>query len=95
MRLEISARAARDIDAIVVYGEEKFGVNVARSYYKDLFDLFGLIVANPLMARERLELRFRSRVMVFRSHVVFYRTDEKRVRILRVLHGRQDRPKNL
>jgi toxin ParE1/3/4 len=95
MRLEISARAARDIESIVLYGEERFGATVARSYYMDLYDLFEIILANPLMARERLELRFKSRVVVFRSHVVFYRADGRCVRILRVLHGRQDWPNHL
>jgi toxin ParE1/3/4 len=93
MLLKISARAVRDIDAIVVYGEEKFGAAV--TYYKDLFDLFDLVLANPLMARERQELRFKSRMIVFRSHVVFYKTDNRFVSILRVLHGRQDWPKHL
>jgi toxin ParE1/3/4 len=95
MLLKVSARAARDIDAIVVYGEEKFGAPVARSYYKDLLDLFELILANPYMARERPELRFKSRMIRFRSHVVFYKAENGGVRILRILHGRQDWPRHL
>ncbi len=95
MRLEVSARAARDIDGIFIYGLKHFGLTVARTYYQGLFDLFDVIAATPLMARERPELKFKSRVVKFRSHVVFYRTDEKRVRIVRVLHGRQDWAKHL
>ena len=53
MRLEISARAARDIDGIFIYGLKHFSVAVARTYYQRLFDLFDVIAATPLMARER------------------------------------------
>ena len=95
MRLEVSARAARDIEGIFIYGLKHFGVAAARTYYQRLFDLFDVIAATPLMARERSELKFKSRVVIFGSHVVFYRTDEKRVRIVRVLHGRQDWGKHL
>jgi toxin ParE1/3/4 len=95
MRLEISARAIEDIEAIFTYGVEQFGLATARTYYKQLFDLFDLIKLTPEMARQRPDLKFKSRAIKFRSHIVFYRTDARRVRILRILHGRQDWSKYL
>jgi toxin ParE1/3/4 len=90
MQLEISARAGRDIDAIFIYGFEHFGGTVARSYYNDLFDLFELILVTPHMGHESTGLKYKSRMVTFQSHIVFYRADKRKVRILRVLHGRQN-----
>ena len=90
MQLDISAQAGRDIDEIFIYGLNHFGETVARSYYNDLFDLFELILATPQMARQRTGLKYKCRMVVFQSHVVFYRTVRRNVRILRVLHGKQN-----
>ena len=90
MRLEISKRALLDLELIHHDGVTHFGTAVAANYSRGLLDLFELILSNPLMARERPEYRNSTRLLRYKSHVVFYRADGGSIKIVRVLHGRQD-----
>jgi toxin ParE1/3/4 len=90
MQLDISAKAHRDIDIIFLYGIENFGRAQARSYMSALLDLFELILVNPRMGIERTEFRRKPRSINFKSHIVFYRVGRSKIRIIRVLHGRQN-----
>ena len=90
MRLEISRRALLDLELIHHTGVTHFGIAAAAKYSRGLLNLFELILSNPLMARERPEYRNAERLLRYKSHVVFYRVEGGTIKIVRVLHGRQD-----
>lgn len=94
MQLEISIRARKEIDLLMRYGLANIGEMQARIYTNELFDLFDLIIQNPRMAQVRPEYRRQVRMIAFQSHLVFYRVVRNKIRILRVLHGRQNWPKH-
>ncbi len=94
MQLEISVLAQKEMDLIFRYGLNHFGEAQARACSAELFDLFDLILENPRMARVRPEYRRQVRMFVFESHMVFYRILRNKVRVLRVLHGKQTWPKH-
>jgi toxin ParE1/3/4 len=90
MQLEVSARAQKDIDQVFFPGLEEFGKAQALLYSSAMFDLFELILVNPKMGNERTEFKRKPRSIHFKSHIIFYRVSRSKVRIIRVLHGRQN-----
>ena len=95
MRLEITARAKKDIDLIFIYGIENFGEPQALAYSNELLDLFDLIVLQPKMGSEKLGFKKPLRTMIFHNHLVFYRLGRGTVKILRIIHGKQNWPDRL
>jgi toxin ParE1/3/4 len=90
MRLELSAAAERDIDAIHIYGMGTFGRKVADDYVRNLLDLLDLLQLNPMMAMERSDLKRKTRVLRYKSHLIFYRLNSRGIKVQRVLHGSQN-----
>jgi len=90
---ELSPEADQDISEIFDYTVDEFGIDQAVSYLSQFDDLFGQLVDNPELGRERPEIRAELRSIAQESHVVFYRILKDRIRIVRVLHGSCDIPK--
>lgn len=90
MRLELSEQALRDIHIIHHESLTNFGAGQAAKYAAGLLDLLDLIAANPNMARLRTEFNPPTRLQRYKSHVVFYRIDGDDVRVVRILHGKQN-----
>jgi toxin ParE1/3/4 len=90
MRPELSHAAQRDIDALHAYGLQNFGKLVADEYVRRLLDLLDLLELNPRLARERTELKAGLRVLNYRSHMLAYRINRRGIKILRILHIRQN-----
>ena len=95
MRLEVSARAKKDIDLILIYGIENFGERQAREYKDELLDLLDLVALQPKMGIEKQGLKKPLRAMLFHNHIVFYRIGRGKVRIFRILHSKQNWPEHL
>ncbi len=89
MRLEISRRAGADIERIFEYGLDNFGLPKARAYAAELLDFLDLALTQPKMGISKTEFGRNIRVIFFQSHVVYYRLGRDKVRIVRVLHGKQ------
>lgn len=90
MRLEISARAKKDIDLIFIYGIENFGERQSREYKNELLDLLDLIALQPKMGIAKQMPKKPFRTMFFHSHIVFYRIGRGKVIVFRILHGKQN-----
>lgn len=95
MRLEVSARAKKDIDLIFIYGIDNFGEKQSREYKNELLDQLDLIALQPKMGIERQGSKKPLRTMFFNNHIVFYRIGRGKVRIFRILHGKQNWPDHL
>lgn len=90
MRLSVSAEAGADLDAIRVYGYEKYGERSAESYLIALVGSFDRIAAWPYAARIRTEIQPPVRLVVFSAHNIFYDVEDDVVQIVRVLHHSMD-----
>ena len=91
MGFRLSLEAEEDVVGIAEEGVRLFGPAQARRYHDELFAIFGLIAANPRMARERDELSPPMRIHPFKAHLVVYRIEEEGdVFIVRVRHGHED-----
>lgn len=86
----LSRLAEADPEDIVRFSIRAFGSAVAAKYYASLRRCIEWIALNPAIGR-RLEGRTRTFLRYpCRSHVIFYEAGTATVRIVRVLHGRQD-----
>lgn len=95
-RAKLTARASADLDAVLRYGIENFGVDRAVRYYNALIASFEWIAEHPQASRERPQYGAGIRFRAEGSHrVVYRRTGDGTVLIIRVLHGHQDPRRHL
>ena len=90
MRLEITQAARSDMFALQNTGILQFGQAQSDVFLDGLTQLFKTIARFPHMARERIEFMPPVRIHPYRSLVVVYRIETDHVKVMRVLHGRQD-----
>jgi len=92
-RYVLSEEADRDISDIFDFSAQTFGYVQAAEYMLSLEACLLRLVDNPALGRERNEIRAGLRSVALASHVVFYRVDDTSVRVVRVLHGSRDLPR--
>ena len=90
MLLEINDLAERDIDNLYLSGADQFSEKAATFYLEGLLNLFDLLLLNPKMGRSKSGYGLPVRMIVYRSHVIFYREGREILTIVRVLHAQQN-----
>lgn len=86
----VSPLAQRDLDEAWVYVALASGVSRADRLIDQITKRFALLAAYPNAGRPRDELAPSVRSFAVASYVIYYRTQENRVLISRVLHGKRD-----
>lgn len=94
-QLELSAKAAADIDDILDYTYARFGAAQAESHYDSLRRCFQMLRENPAIGRLRTAVQPPLRSHHHRKHIVFYDILEDHILIVRVLHERMDIERHL
>ncbi|HWV14874.1 MAG TPA: type II toxin-antitoxin system RelE/ParE family toxin [Cellvibrio sp.] len=89
----LSPEAESDLGDIFDYTQQQFGIDQAATYLSELEENFMRLIANPQLGRERNEICEGLRSLTPSSHVIFYRTHDDHIRIIRILHGSRDLPK--
>ncbi len=72
------------------YGLKNFGRSVADEYSRQLLDLLDLLQNNPRMGVERNDFKKVTRTLRYRSHMIFYRLNQRGIKIHRILHTSQN-----
>ena len=90
---ELSQEADLDIDAIFDYTEREHSFNQAIKYLLSLETTFESLVINPKIGRTRNEIKKGLYSLPEQEHIIFYRILKNHIRIVRVLHGSKDIPK--
>ncbi len=86
----LSRAADDDIAAIALYTIDNFGIEQAVAYRDGLIQTLEFLAEHPQAARERMEIRQRSRVFRYKSHLIVYRIKGDGIFIQRIRHGRED-----
>jgi len=89
-RFILSPRAQADVDEIWTYTVERWGVEQAELYVRQLGSAVETIAQDPQRGRPCDEIREGYRRYPSGSHVVFYRITTKEVVVVRILHQRMD-----
>jgi len=92
MKFEISKKAFEDIEKIWLYTLETWSYEQADRYYNQILDEIEYIAEHPLNGRNANYIRKNYRCSKVKSHLIFYKykTSEKIVEIIRILHQSMD-----
>lgn len=86
----LSNDAERDLDELIEYGADRYGVEGVLSYYDNLVVALDRIASNPLMVRERRTSKRSVRLLPFNAHNVLYAIEAEDILVLRILHHSAD-----
>ncbi len=90
MKWRLSGPAHRDLIQIYVQGVERFGFAQVEKYVAELHSAFDRLSLYPNSGRWRYEVEPPTRMIPFRSHLVFYEVAKDEILILRIRHGYED-----
>ena len=88
--IELSAAAAKDIEAILDQSAAEFGLLRTEKHYESLKHCLELLSENPGMGTTADNVRAGYRRFSHESHVVFCRASKGGILVVRVLHARTD-----
>ncbi|MFT6906381.1 MAG: toxin ParE1/3/4 [Oleiphilaceae bacterium] len=83
----LSFAAEADLEKLLEYGIENFGLTVAITYYDGLVCRFKSLAASPFQYPAAENIREGYRLCVYKSHSVYFRCVNKDVEIVRILNG--------
>lgn len=88
--LVLSPRAQRDLDEIWDYIEARWGTEQAETYTRQLWQAMETVATRPTVGRDGSDVRAGYRKYAAGSHMLFYRTNDGGVDVVRILHQRMD-----
>jgi toxin ParE1/3/4 len=86
MGYRVSKKASAELDAIVIYTAERWGVRQAGKYLGEMESMFELLAGNPGMGRAAQSMGKTTRRIEQGSHVIFYRPTGQGIFVQRILH---------
>jgi toxin ParE1/3/4 len=89
-RLDIKATARAELAQIYDYSVAEFGREVAEVYLEGLRVTVDRLLEFPFMGAIYPDVKPEVRVMLHRSHRVFYRIEGEMILIVRILHKMRD-----
>jgi toxin ParE1/3/4 len=89
-RFVIRPRAQADLDEIWDYTADRWGLDQAETYARQLWKDIELVADRPSLGRECSEVRPGYRKYPSGSHVLFYRPTADGIDVVRILHERMD-----
>lgn len=94
-RFRLSKLAEADLDEMWLYVAADGGADVANHLIDDIVDRIVLLASHPKGGRLRDELSPGLRSFPVKNHIIYYRPDQGRIVVVRVLHGSRDQPSAL
>jgi toxin ParE1/3/4 len=89
-RYVLSPGAQSDLDDIWTYTEDKWGIDQAELYIRQLRQHIETVAAQPAIGRACFEVRAGYHKYRAGSHLLFYRLTSQGIDIIRILHKRMD-----
>jgi plasmid stabilization system protein ParE len=95
LRIEYADEARGDLIAIARQSRAQWGEAHARAFFEGLEQSIAQLAALPHTGQPADDIRKGLRRRVYRALTIFYTLETDSLRILAVLHGRQDAPSTL
>jgi toxin ParE1/3/4 len=89
-RFVLSPRAQADLDEIWDYSVKHWGVEQAEFYLRQLETAIGTVAADPRRGRSCDDVRPGYKKFSTGSHVLFFRSTDSGVDVVRILHQHMD-----
>lgn len=87
LNIQLTDRAKKDLRSIVLYTRKNFGSVQATRYVEELQAKIQLLSTSPKLGILRPELQSGIRGLPFKSHTIFYYSDENNLTVVTVLHN--------
>ena len=86
----LTPEADNDLTEIWLYGFKRWGLKQANTYLLQLEERFETLFELPGLGVKRDEIRVGYRSYRESSHLVFYRKNNNKLEVIRILHKRMD-----
>jgi toxin ParE1/3/4 len=86
----LTPRAQADLDEIWDHTADRWGLDQAETYTRQLWKDIATVADRPSLGRECTEVRRGYRMYPSGSHVLFYRHTAEGIDVVRILHERMD-----
>jgi toxin ParE1/3/4 len=90
MKYKLTLEASFDLEGILTFTLESWGIDLVDKYYTKLLNNLERISENPQIGSRYLYIDSDIRKLPFESHVIFYEIKDAFISILRILHSSQD-----
>ena len=90
MKYQLTDEAARDVEEILAYSVNSFGVTQTEHYFKALKECIELVADNPNIGHSAEDLLPEYLRFPYESHVIFYKKLTSSILVVRMLHERMD-----
>ena len=90
MKYQLTDKAARDVEEILAYSANNFGLTQAEHYFEALKECIELLADNPNIGHSAEEILPEYLRFPYESHVVFYKKLSSSILVVRILHERMD-----
>jgi toxin ParE1/3/4 len=94
-RFVLSPRAEADLEEIWDYTAERWGLDQAETYARQLWADITTVAARPLIGRPCPDVRVGYYKYPSGSHILFYRLIPNGIDVVRILHERMDHERQL
>ena len=94
-RYLLSPRAQADLEGIWDYSAERWGVDQAETYTRQIQTMVERLAADPRRGRACDDIREGYRKIAVGSHVIFFRARPDATEIVRILHRGMDVTRHL
>jgi len=95
LEIHLSPRAEVDIDRIYDHTEDRWGTQQAQKYTLELKLACQQLAETPRRGRSAQNIRPGYLVVSCGSHNIFFRKEETRIVVIRILHNRMDFKRHL
>ena len=86
MKYQLTEEAARDVEKILAYSVDSFGVMQTEHYFEALKACMELLADNPDMGHSAEDILPEYLRFPYESHVIFYKKLSLSILVVRILH---------
>ena len=90
MKYQLTDEADRDVEEVLAYSVNSFGVAQTERYFEALKECIELLADNPNMGHSAEEILPEYLRFPYESHIIFYKKLSASILVVRILHERMD-----
>ena len=90
MKYQLTEEAAKDVDKILAYSVNSFGMAQTEHYFVALKECIELLADNPNIGHSAEDILPEYLRFPYESHVIFYKRLASSILVVRILHERMD-----
>ncbi len=90
MKYQLTEEAATDVEEILRYSENRFGITQTEHYFEALKRCIELLADNPNIGHSAEDILPEYLRFPYESHIIFYKKLSTSILVVRILHERMD-----